>query len=104
MTIMKQFSTLIKGEIRGTTKNGKEIIVPLTDWMVGKICGIQHVFCDTVSDTMCAIYHDERGTIITTNCNEENYKQFISVVEKLYPDQCEFYYNYDGEIFVGKIV
>lgn len=35
----------------------------------------------------------ESGTVLTTQCEEEAYRDFKCIVEWLYPELCEFYYE-----------
>lgn len=76
----KIFKTLIKKD----HKLGER------EYVYGRVSGFQSVICDEGVDTSYVNKMTDKGTILTTECTEEQYEKFRIKVEESYPGLCEF--------------
>jgi hypothetical protein len=60
------------------------------DFVLGKIAGIQRAICNPTDEQEFACRHKDTGVVFTTECTEEEYKQFTEIVERTYPGLCKF--------------
>ena len=63
------------------------------DFIEGKVSGVQTVMCDDFEKSW-AIRVRAEGTVLTVDCTEEQYANFVKAVVRMYPeDMFEFYYQ-----------
>lgn len=102
MNNLKKFHTKIKGKWN-SRNDGRS--VETTEYIVGFVRGIQYAYCDSTSMIVFATMHNggEEYTVLASVCTEENYQKFVEAVEERFPNLCEFYYDYDGDVPCNKI-
>lgn len=75
------------------------------EYVRGRISGIQSLICvkgfpfkvmNKCGHAVATIYKEGVGHILTVRTTQKKYDKFKEVVEKLYPDLCEF--DYSGEV------
>lgn len=63
-----------------------------SEYVRGRISGIEFVICEGVVDASYATRVDEKGHILTTKCTADQYERFRMLVAEMYPGLCEFDY------------
>jgi hypothetical protein len=84
----KIFDTLVK----------KDHMFGNNNYVIGRIHGMMEVICDGNEDgfnkpELCLWHIPGVGDVMTTYCEPGKYESFKNLVEKHYPNLCEF--NYD---------
>lgn len=89
---MENFKTLIRKGFR--SKKGRMVLT--NDYIIGRVNGIEHVLCGHCSEHKHrAMYGNNNEFVIISYCTKEDYENFATEVEKLYPGLCEFYWEKD---------
>lgn len=93
MENVQKFKTFIKKRFRNARSGEyKEI----NDYCLGRIIGIQDVICNSNMDIAYGVVliRDDNGNEIgcktTAICTEEKYERFKQIIERHYPELCEF--------------
>lgn len=90
---MEKFKTLIRKGFR-SKNNGRTILT--NDYIIGRVNGIEYVLCGHCGEhKYSAMYGDNNEFVIISYCTKEDYENFATEVEKLYPGLCEFYWKKD---------
>lgn len=90
---MENFKTLIGKEFR-SKKDGRTVLT--NDYIIGRVNGIEYVLCGHCGEYKHrAIHSNINGFVIISYCTKEDYENFATEVEKLYPGLCEFYWEKD---------
>lgn len=90
---MENFKTLIRKGYR-SKENGRTVLT--NDYIIGRVNGIEYVLCGHCGEYKRRAMHcDNNGFVIISYCPKEDYENFATEVEKLYPGLCEFYWKKD---------
>lgn len=90
---MEKFKTLIRKEYR-SKNNGRTLWT--NDYIIGRVNGIEYVLCGHCGEYKHrTMYGNNNEFVIVSYCTKEDYENFATEVEKLYPGLCEFYWEKD---------
>ena len=90
---MENFKTLIGKGFR-SKKDGRTVLT--NDYIIGRVNGIEYVLCGHCGEYKHrTMYGNNNEFVIVSYCTKEDYENFATEVEKLYPGLCEFYWKKD---------